>query len=225
MNGVNDSLHQTHPIQKNPNSSFKSLNTLALFTVLILIAGTGGYWLITNQILPQFEIISQPALTVTATSTTTVTATPTVSPTIDNTATVIIQDYYFFKVTIPSEYKLIKGKGDYIRYITNRSGEKIIGFYISSGLGEGRRTGQIVIDGVPFTVMYTYRGIISCPVDLYATNAQFKRGHLYFGIITWCKDAHEEQDDVYERVIRSIRFSEDLRAVLLGKLPPPMLRY
>lgn len=212
MNSENDLPHQPDTLQQSPRS-FKPRKSPILLTTVLLIAATsgiGGYWLgtRTSQILPQSEIISQ------------------LSPTTDNITTVNIQDDYFFKVTMPQGYTLINGGGDYIRYVTDRSGEIIIGFYISSGLGESRPTGQTIIDDVHFTVEDAInRGAISCSVDLSSTNAPFKLGHLYFGINTWCKDAHEEQSDVYERVIRRIQFSEDLRAVLLGKSPPPMLRY
>lgn len=80
MNSDNDLLHQPHPVQQKPTSSFKSLKQLALLAAslfIAVVAGTGGYWLGTGH---KSEIISQPALIAITTPTIfKATPTPTVS--------------------------------------------------------------------------------------------------------------------------------------------------
>ena len=183
-----------------------------VFTTVILIitaSGIGYYWFALGHIPHQTLLISEP------------------SPITRRTARIYIQGAIFFKVTIPPDYTLINGNGDYIRYMTDRSGDILMGFYISSGLGEGLPKGQILIDDVPFTIEGEFNSNTGayCPANLYATNAQFRIDHLYFGIHTWCKNGHDEEVDMYQRVIRSVRFSKELKAVLLGNSPPERLAY
>lgn len=210
----NDNTKPSHHLIQQTISHFStSLKPLPLLAAILLLttaSGISGYWLgiRMSRLSPHDEFVYEPS--------------PTTNMT---TRTVIIHDAYYFQVSLPHGYALKEGDGSYIRYVTNTRGKNIVGFYISSFGGERYAMGRTHIDNVPFTVDYTYRGVISCPADLYATDAQFTTDHLYFGIVTWCKDPEDAQNGVYERIITSIKFSEDLRAVLLGNTPPPMLRY
>lgn len=79
MNNDNDLLPLPPPINQKPNSSFKSLQPLALLAVVFFIAvvvGTGSY-LLRIKTGQKSEIISQPAPIAITTPTTKVTATPT----------------------------------------------------------------------------------------------------------------------------------------------------
>lgn len=66
MNSDNDLLHQPHPINQKPNSSFKSLKPLTLLAVVFfiaLVAETGGYLLGARN--KQLVFPSQPGTTIT----------------------------------------------------------------------------------------------------------------------------------------------------------------
>ncbi|HUV47306.1 MAG TPA: hypothetical protein VMW29_04175 [Candidatus Bathyarchaeia archaeon] len=134
----------------------------------------------------------------------------------ENKQTVVIQDDYSFELVIPSGYSLKnKREGDYVAYILDSKEEKIIGFSISSPGGELTPKGEITIDDVPFKI--DYRSTIGCPAYIYPSKQPFTAEGLYFQIRTWCPDKEKSDNIIYDQIIKSLKFSQNLKNLLLGK--------
>lgn len=142
--------------------------------------------------------------------------------------TISIQDDYSFNLFIPDGYYLKPGPGDYnIGAIYDKNDKMLIGFNgNSTPAGASTPTGSFTIDGVPFTVEYRPKGIIGCPMamDPTSTGNQSRNVSVYFKLSTRCKDGKNQQDPIYEQIIKSITFNPKLKEVLLGKRLPPLIK-
>lgn len=140
--------------------------------------------------------------------------------------TIVLQDGYSFTVNIPSGYLLIPGLGDYINYVVNEDDKRIIGFQKSNQGGESSPMGSVIVDGVPFII--DYRKNIGCPSDMYPTKIKTGGGnintYMLFGIYTWCEDDKETESEIYEQIVGSIKFNNQLKDVLLGFKYAPLLK-
>src|SRR4051812_12460575 len=116
LRDANVHVQQNTPQQKLPYPSkpTKPFTLIVIILLSALLVGIGGDWLRGKDTQSNHISLSSPSpQTMLNTQSSAIT---------DNTTTVIIQDGYFSKVTIPRGYTLIKGEGDYIRYVTNMSG-------------------------------------------------------------------------------------------------------
>jgi len=209
------------PKQARTSNSLKLPVIVVAILIIAILTGIAGY-LLRRTHTPMASSGLRPS---TPTSTI-MSPTPTTSqslPVTTTTATVSIQDGYFFTVNVPSKYTLVT-QGDYIRYIEDAEGNQLIGFSALFSGGERSPQGEIVLNGVSFEI--DYRRDIGCPVVMYPSYIKLGTPkHLWFEIYTWCKDEREIQDSIYQQIIKSITFSPDLRSVLRGYKSPPILRH
>lgn len=211
----NNSFPKAIPLKNQRGSMLIVLSIL----VLLIMFGGGTYYLATkNEETPEPLQNTQPTPTPQDSSKSNITATPSPINKTPKTERIVLQEGYYFDVTVPEGYLLAEGLGDYANYIIDSDGEKLIGFQKSSGGGVLGRLNPVVIDNVPLVVMY--REDIGCPADIFSEKAHNPQA-MYFGIITWCKDAASTQSPVYKKVINSIVFGHELREVLLGNKPAP----
>ena len=81
--------------------------------------------------------------------------------------------------------------------------------------GESSPKGSMVIDGVPFTIDYFKE--VQCLTDIGAANWVPGTEPL-FNIHLNCNNATEQQLSEYTKILQDIRFSPQLKTVLMGEL-------
>lgn len=216
---INPSEAPVQPVLNPVNKKIGFLPMILVGLLLLVVVGIGAYYLGTQK-----NNLSNKDINMEPNPTNQITPTQSIDSTINTQKTerIILQEDYYFDITIPKGYSLKEGFGDYAKYIVDSDGKKLIGFLKSSGGGElSSRRSPITIDGVPLVIMY--RKDIGCPLDIFSEKAEIFQ-KMYFGIVTWCKDEKDTQLPVYKQVIESVIFGPKLRQILLGNSPAPSLQ-
>lgn len=130
----------------------------------------------------------------------------------------MISGDYYFDIQIPNTFSIKKNEEEKsltkgAAQIFDAEGNEVLSIYTYAA-GEGTPKGNLIIDEVPFTIHYFED--IQCLANLSATN--WTPGTMpLFNIRVICEKANQEQLDQYKSIIQSIKFSPQLKEVLMGK--------
>lgn len=207
----------TKPVQHPINTQRRFFPVILGLFVLLVAVAVGTYYLGKQNNVVLNQVMNKETTPTTQPSPTTNSVNK-----VPKTERIVLQAGYYFDVTIPEDYSLKEGVGDYANYVVDADGKELIGFAKSSGGGELSKTYPIIINSVPLVVMY--RKDVGCPADIFSKEYSVPL-KMSFGIMTWCTDEKETQLPVYKQIIESIIFGPKLRDVLLGKEPVPSLQY